>query len=169
MTQQPQQWHSAVTIRRWTQQPTDDQLAEITRTLPGFGIIIDNGADRVRLEMTIEAPTTRQAADTATRAARTAHSQAIGGAPDITALRVITAEDHEREISRPHPMDLVGNAEIARILGVSRQRVEQLAREHDAFPDPVARLAAGPVYTRGSVDAFTNGWQRKPGRPPKTS
>lgn len=164
----PQQWHAAVTIRRWSAQPTDDQLAEITRVLPGYGIIVDTGVDRVHLEMTIEATTVRQAADAAVRAARTAHNQAIGSAPEVTALRVITAEDHEREISRPHPMSLVGNAEIARILNVSRQRVDQLARENEAFPDPVARLAAGPVYTRGSIDAFDAGWQRKPGRPKTT-
>ncbi|WP_027659637.1 hypothetical protein [Salinispora fenicalii] len=164
----PQQWHAAVTIRRWNAQPSDDQLAEITRVLPGYGIIVDTGVDRVRLEMTIEASTVRQAADAAVRAARTAHSQAISSAPEVTALRVITAEDHEREISRPHPMSLVGNAEIARILNVSRQRVEQLARENEAFPAPVARLAAGPVYTRGSIDAFNTGWQRKPGRPKTT-
>lgn len=132
----PQQWHAAVTIRRWSAQPTDDQLDEITRVLPGYGIIVDTGVDRVRLEMTIEATTVRQAADAAVRAARTAHSQAIGSAPEVTALRVITAEDHERE--------------------------------NEAFPDPVARLAAGPVYTRGSIDAFDAGWQRKPGRPKTT-
>jgi hypothetical protein len=40
-------------------------------------------------------------------------------------------------------LDLVGVAEVAELLGVSRQRVHQLIREQAGFPDPVAHLRAG--------------------------
>lgn len=49
--------------------------------------------------------------------------------------------------------ELVGTHEIANLLGVSRQRVAQLAKTA-RFPSPVARLAMGPVYTRRSIIRF---------------
>lgn len=59
---------------------------------------------------------------------------------------------------------LVGVTEVAEMLGVSRQRVSVL-RTRDDFPRPVADLAAGPVWQRGSLRFFLEGWARKPGRP----
>lgn len=55
--------------------------------------------------------------------------------------------------------DLVGVAEIADLIGVSRQRVDQLTRTED-FPTPVADLASGRIWERGDVDA----WARAAGR-----
>ena len=46
-------------------------------------------------------------------------------------------------------LDLVGTAEIAQIMGVSRQRVHQL---RSSFPEPAAYLqAAGPVWHRAEI------------------
>lgn len=49
---------------------------------------------------------------------------------------------------------LVGVAEIATILGVSRQRVHQLIEEAKDFPAPEADLSAGKVWSRAAVDAW---------------
>lgn len=57
------------------------------------------------------------------------------------------------------PPDLVGTTEISNMLGVSRQRVTQLAAT-PAFPEPVARLAAGPIWDRSDIEE----WARKTGR-----
>jgi len=54
---------------------------------------------------------------------------------------------------------LVGITEIAEMLGVSRQRVGQLAATA-SFPEPAARLAAGPVWEREAVEE----WARSTGR-----
>ncbi len=54
---------------------------------------------------------------------------------------------------------LVGITEIARLLGVSRQRVGQLAKA-ETFPSPAAVLAAGPVWERADVDR----WAQESGR-----
>lgn len=62
------------------------------------------------------------------------------------------------------PPGLVGVSEIARALGVSKQRVSELRRRQD-FPKPVAELAAGPVWTDVSLNHFVLGWERRPGRP----
>lgn len=59
-------------------------------------------------------------------------------------------------------LELVGKHEVAEILGVSRQRVDQLADRAD-FPRPLAALRAGRIWRRDSIER----WQRKTGdRPP---
>ena len=55
--------------------------------------------------------------------------------------------------------DLCGPAEIAELLGVSRQRVHQLAARK-GFPKPVAVLAAGRIWRRADILA----WQAQEGR-----
>lgn len=51
---------------------------------------------------------------------------------------------------------LVGTAEVARILGVSRQRVSQLAVTTE-FPVPAAVLSAGRVWERTVIEAWAAG------------
>jgi prophage regulatory protein len=48
---------------------------------------------------------------------------------------------------------LVSTVEIAELLGVTRQRVDQLSRTA-AFPEPVASLAIGRVWNRDEVVAW---------------
>lgn len=55
------------------------------------------------------------------------------------------------------PDDLMGTHEIAELLGVSRQRVDELARTDDAFPEPAARLKAGRVWNRADVERWAAG------------
>ncbi len=59
-------------------------------------------------------------------------------------------------------MDVVGVPEIARILGVSRQRVYQLIETYDDFPPPVAALAVGRIWSRSAVEE----WNRLHGERP---
>jgi hypothetical protein len=47
----------------------------------------------------------------------------------------------------------VGAAEIAELLGVSRQRVDQLTRRSD-FPLPAAELASGRIWVRVVVERW---------------
>lgn len=54
---------------------------------------------------------------------------------------------------------LVGVAEIAAMLGVTRQRVNQLVRE-EGFPGPEAELSAGRIWLRETIEA----WARETGR-----
>jgi len=60
---------------------------------------------------------------------------------------------------------LAGLAEIAGLAGVSRTRAGQLAA-HPDFPQPVQRLAMGPVWREADVTKFL-ATERKPGRRPK--
>lgn len=54
---------------------------------------------------------------------------------------------------------VVGSAEIARMLGVSRQRVGQLVSSRD-FPEPYATLDMGRVWKTSDVEQ----WAHRRGR-----
>lgn len=54
---------------------------------------------------------------------------------------------------------LVGVREVGKLLGVSRQRADQLVRTKD-FPDPIAELASGRIWERAAVVR----WARDTGR-----
>ncbi len=62
--------------------------------------------------------------------------------------------------------ELVGVSEVGGLLGVSRQRVDQLAKAYEDFPAPVAELASGRVWRRQDIKAWLKAHpQRSPGRP----
>ncbi len=63
----------------------------------------------------------------------------------------------------PEAWDLMGTAEVAAVLGVSRQRVLQLLNEQDEFPKPVALLRMGKVWHGPEVRAWAD--RRPTGRP----
>ena len=62
---------------------------------------------------------------------------------------------------------LVGITEIAEMLGVSRQRANQVSRAYADFPQPEAELSAGRVWKRKAIERWMRAHPvRKPGRPP---
>lgn len=54
---------------------------------------------------------------------------------------------------------LMSTHEIAKLLGVSRQRASQLAQRDD-FPEPIARLAACRIWESVAIEQ----WAREAGR-----
>jgi predicted DNA-binding transcriptional regulator AlpA len=54
----------------------------------------------------------------------------------------------------------MGVAEIAELLGVSRQRVHAIAKADESFPKPRAQLVGGNIWNRADIEA----WARKSGR-----
>ncbi len=62
-------------------------------------------------------------------------------------------------------LDLVSTAEIARMLGVTRQRVQQLAKTTD-FPEPAATLSMGSVWHTGDIRAWAAATGRALAAPP---
>jgi predicted DNA-binding transcriptional regulator AlpA len=57
-------------------------------------------------------------------------------------------------------IDLVGVAEVASMLGVKRQRIDQLSRTSRDFPRPVAVIAAGRIWLRADIEK----WAEETGR-----
>jgi hypothetical protein len=86
---------------------------------------------------------------------------------DVAAIDGCTEEDLERRNAEPNYPELVSGPEAAAILSVNRQRVHQLAHDHPSFPEPLYRLGVGSLWTRRSIEAFAERWERKPGRPAK--
>jgi hypothetical protein len=62
-------------------------------------------------------------------------------------------------------MDLVGLAEIAAMLGVSKQRVQEIAANDQLFPPPIAKVSGGTLYMKSMIDAFKAHRAPTPGRP----
>lgn len=83
----------------------------------------------------------------------------------VVELWATTPERYEAEALRPDFPPLASAADAAGILGVSRQRVHQLARSNSRFPKPVARVGSGPLWTVSAIEHFARVWVRKPGRP----
>jgi predicted DNA-binding transcriptional regulator AlpA len=54
---------------------------------------------------------------------------------------------------------LMGVTEIGKMLGVSRQRADQLSQT-DGFPKPTAELASGRVWNQEDIEA----WAKATGR-----
>lgn len=70
----------------------------------------------------------------------------------------------EKKAVDPALPELLAAKDISKTLGVSRQRVSQLQREHPQFPAPVMHTGAGSLWTRSAVDWFASIWDRRPGR-----
>jgi hypothetical protein len=119
---------------------------------PGFTITIGlNDSDTIA------------AARTAAQFIHTVLGKAVTG--QVVDLRVCTPEQFETEALRPDFPPLASAADAAEILGVSRQRVHQLAASNTRFPAPVARVGTGPLWTVPAIEHFARIWERRPGRP----
>jgi hypothetical protein len=88
---------------------------------------------------------------------------------ELTEVGIKTHARLEAELDEPNYPDLVSSAEAAEILGVTRQRVHQLHRDHPEFPTPLYELRTGPLWVRAGIEGFGRRWTRKPGRPSKVS
>lgn len=99
-----------------------------------------------------------------------AHADECGLAvAPVTRVEVVREDVRDAELELPTLPDLVSGPEAAEILGVSRQRVHQLAHSHRDFPRPLYRLGAGSLWARSAVEAFADRWERRPGRPPRSA
>jgi hypothetical protein len=144
----------------------DALLAAAAATVSGSPV---EGRGRYGARLSVEAETPEAAVASALGAFR--HAAAEAGLPawPVVEVECVTEEELERRLARPVVPTLVGVSEIARLLArdgvrVSRQRASAVTSRTD-FPEPVARLASGPIWTRDSVQNFVGTWERRPGRP----
>ncbi len=63
----------------------------------------------------------------------------------------VVDDRHQSSYCPSMTLDLVGAAEVAEMLGVSRQHVSTLVRSKHDFPEPTAELAAGRIWRRQAV------------------
>jgi hypothetical protein len=147
----------------------DDAVNGLLEALkPYSGALAIESAEQpswVSVAVDISAPDVGAATVRGLAAARTVLNEAdlpyTAGA--VTGIRVLTVRAQEQELLTPVVPPLVGLSEVADMFGISRQRVTQL-RERVDFPDPVAVLRSGPVWTAPALQHFLTIWDRTPGR-----
>jgi hypothetical protein len=152
---------------------TDDEFAAITEQLEPYAAAVGAvpGVEAsVSVILAIEARTLRAAVDNALRLVVGTVSGA--GVPGAGAVEVsgVTFAEAERRITSPVVPELVGMTELGALLGVTKQRANQLTAEHESFPAPVLALASGRLWLRSAVEAWVATWERKrTGRPRKSA
>ena len=81
----------------------------------------------------------------------------------ICAAEAVTAAELRRR-NRAPTQAVVGVYEVSVMLEVSSQRVSYLAGQGD-FPEPLARLKAGPVWARPAIERYAARRMPRKGRP----
>lgn len=150
---------------------TDEQVSSLLHRLaPHAGAMAVDDAGRLReVTLSIDSPHgPLQAAQDAVAALDMVTANIAGDILTtlLVGLEVITADEQDRRLSEPAYPELVGVTEIAKMLGVSRQRASAL-QTAAGFPHPLQVLASGPVWPRTWVERFAETWERKGGRPRK--
>jgi len=138
-----------------------DRLMDL---LAGYDGIVSADAGSWDATISVRAPTTSEAV---LKGAEIIESEASkAGMPRWPAVRVeaVLQDIVDEENARPALPDIVSAPEAAEILGVSPQRLHQIATDNEAFPEPVYELRAGNLWLRAAVEAFASR-ERKPGRP----
>jgi hypothetical protein len=165
-------WHVTVETAQEADPPTPDRLDDLLEFLAPYGSVIGSpeepldGKSRYGADITVEAYSPAEAIERAIGMLGWAAEKA--GLPIWPVVRVEAKTDAELDVELAQPTfpELIGVSELAQLLGTSRQRASYLARSA-SFPEPLARLNSGPVWTKPSVRRFLDAWQRKPGRPVK--
>ena len=162
-------WIAEVAIEARRNQRFVNETAERLMELLDSGSVISFSPNQLTMGFEVEAEGPATAATRAVaRASRACTTANVGDiASRIIRIEIMTPEELAREVDEPNFPRLVGVAEIAELLGVSKQRVSELRRE-EWFPPPLRELAAGPVWTHDSIKRFVKTWPRKPGRPKKS-
>lgn len=137
-------------------EPSDERLADLAEHVARWHGVASGGGGRIAARLTVDSDTPAGAVAGAVEAVREWIVE-----PDT--LEVATMKRLDERNAHP-PVELVGVAEVAELLGVARQRVSELGRT-GRLPAPAARLAAGPVWERPAVERFAAEWRRRPGRP----
>jgi hypothetical protein len=141
-----------------------EQLEKLADLLEPRSASVGGGGGQYSARLSVEADRDRAAADQALMEFAKAREKARLPKWPVVHLDLMTEERLDAELAEPPFPEVVGVAEAAKLLGVSKQRVLQLT-ERDDFPAPMVRLAAGPVWLAASIRAFDQRWSRKPGRP----
>lgn len=139
---------------------TDDVLADRLVGIDGITSVVSN-SNGLTVTLLEEGRAPADALAAATERTLEAVERYGGGPGEVIAAVVsFDAEDDSGRADLTFP-ELVGIAEIADLLKVSRQRANAL-QARDGFPEPVARLRSGPVWRLTDLSAFARAWEHQP-------
>lgn len=142
----------------------EDLLAELSPYDPVVTGSPEEGAPRFGATLSIMASDAVEACIVANEAFASALKKTELPQEVPVRCEVRTVDDFEDGLERPTYPRFVGIQELARTLNVSKQRASELARANH-FPEPVAELASGPIWTEPMIHQFVVEWERRPGRP----
>lgn len=140
----------------------DELLEALADVLPVLVVDDEEPGHSTRYTLTVhlEEPTVRQAIALALRRVEDATGQRAVG------VEALSMHEVRRRLATSNIPDLVGNADIADMLGVTRQRAGQIV-VIPGFPPAVMTIKAGPLRVREQVEDWAQSWRRKSGRPAK--
>jgi hypothetical protein len=143
-------------------QPWDPRTAKLIRdALQRLGVHVTFDRNGLTLSLFVQASSPHEAAQQGMNIVR----RCLPGPSVLTTVRLEVYEELANAGQASAP-ELLGIAELAAMLGVSKQRASELARSAE-FPRPRVTLKAGPVWTRASIVRYMATWQRRPGRRPR--
>jgi hypothetical protein len=146
----------------------DDQIDTLFETLLPLAPVASFEPGRLGVGVTVEDTTPEGALRRAKKAVAPAMLRSRFGRGHLVGVEMYTNEELDRRNAIPNYPEVVGVAEVAEMLGVSKQRVSELARSK-RFPSALYELAAGPVWVKPAIERFADAWERKPGRPRKSA
>lgn len=145
------------------EQPVDfDRIEELLDILGPYSPSATYSANRYGCRFAVEQPTWLAAVDTAVMLWQEASQKA--DLPDwpVILFEVTASSALEASLEEPNFPQLLGVGEVARLVGVSKQRVSELARGRN-WPRPVVTLSSGPVWLESTIRQFVAQWDRRPG------
>ena len=149
-------WQATVEWSATSDRPPEDVADEFLDELVMFhvGAFSCVGPGRFGTTISVQAPTLRAATDQATRAVVAAASKAGHREIFLLEVAVIDEETGHARLDEPLFPEMLGYSQIARLAGVSRQRIRQLAKEHPQFPGPFLETEYGPLFHKDAVTLF---------------
>ena len=139
-----------------------DRLMDLLAAHDG---VVSAGDGAWSATISVQAEQARSAADLGgTLIEARAAAAGLPGWP-VARLEALRQDVVDAENERPTLPALVSAPEAAEILGVSAQRVHELAAANPRFPEAAYELRTGKLWLRDAVVAFGRRWERKPGRP----
>ena len=146
----------------------DEYIVDLLEDLRQHSAVASHDPFTLSVRLSVEAANDRAAIGKAKHATiRVLRKTGFTHPVEFVRVEAETAEDLNRRLREPNFPELCGVSEAARILGISKQRVSQLVSSR-AFPRPIVRLEATPVWRCSAILRFADAWERKSGRPRKS-
>lgn len=132
----------------------EDQIGDVLEALEAHSAVASLRDRTATVALFVDTDTVMEAIDEALRLVTDATAGTAGFV--VVGIEAKTEEALHAEIAEPLFPPLVGYAEIADMLGVSRQRVYQLVRGKN-FPAPMIETRQGPLM----LEAAVKNWIKK--------
>lgn len=145
--------------------PDEDAADSLMELLGEHDGVVSSGAGSWSATVSVRAASAPDAATLGSGLIQAGAAKAGMPSWAIVRTEAVRQDVVDAENERPTLPALVSAPEAGEILGVSPQRVHELAAGRAGFPEPVYELRTGKLWLRAAVEAFARRWERKPGRP----